>query len=132
MNGYFQLITSKSGTFMRLIPETDGGEPIRVNEVANYLKYLRIPFQLKLLNEGIEKHEDTIVPLSQERHCSEQEMCLIMAREDRMHATVRFYGPSGDGAVMDLDEILNEIARNKTVFGILQENIAAFLSNREH
>lgn len=132
MNGYFQLITSKSGSLMRLIPETDGGEPLRFNEVANYLKYLRIPFDLKLLNAGIEKHEDTIVPLSQESHCSEQEMCLITVSEDRMHATARFYAPSDDGAVMDFDEILNEIARNKIVFGILEENIHAFLANREY
>ena len=131
MNGYFQLITSKSGTSVRLVPETDGGEPLRVNEVTNYLKYLKIPFALKLLNEGIEKHEDTIVPLSQESHCSEQEMCLITVSEDRMHATIRFYAPSDDGAVMGLDEILNEIARNKIVFGIMRENIDAFLAKRE-
>lgn len=132
MNGYFQLITSGSGTAVRLIPETDGGEPIHINEVANYLKYKKILFHLKQLNEGIEKHEDTIVPLTPDDHEPEQEMCIIRVSDDRLHATIRFYAPSDHGEVMTRDEIMSEIACNKIVYGVLQENIDLFLAKREY
>ncbi|MCM1538344.1 MAG: FapA family protein [bacterium] len=132
MNGYFQLITSGNGTAMRLIPETDGGEPIRVNEVANYLKYKRILFNLKQLNDGIEKHEETVVQLGLDAHMPEQEMCFITVSDDKLHAFIRFYAPSDNGVVMSRDEIMNELALNKIVYGVLQENIDAFLAKREY
>lgn len=132
MNGYFQLITSGSDTSLHLIPETDGGEPIRINEVANYLRYKKILFNLKQINEAIEKHEDTIVPLGKEKHSPEQEMCIITVSDDRLRAVIRFYAPSDNGVVMERSEIMDEIAANKIVYGILHENIDAFLAKREY
>lgn len=132
MNGYFQLITSGEAVSIRLIPETDGGEPIRVNEVANYLRYKKILFNLKQLNEGIEKHEDTVVPLGLDAHAPEQEMCVITVSDDKLHASIRFYAPSDNGVVMERDEIMNEVAYHKIVYGVLQENLDAFLANREY
>lgn len=131
-NGYFQLITSGSATLIRLIPETDGGEPLKVLEVSNYLKYQKIPFQLKQLNEGIEKHEDTVVTLCPERHIPVEEMCLITVSSDRMRAVIRFYAPSDNGAVMDRAQVMSEVAANKIVFGFVQESMEEFLARREY
>lgn len=117
---------------MRLVPETDGGEPLNINEVTGYLKYKKILFNLKLLNEGIEKHEETIVPLGLDDHYPEQEMCIITVSDDKLRATIRFYAPSDNGEVMDRDEIMNDIAYNKIVYGIKQESIDEFLSHREY
>lgn len=131
-NGYFQLITSGSATSIRLIPETDGGEPLKFQEIANYLKYQKIPYQLKTLNEGIEKHEDTVIQLCAEQHAPVQEMCLIHVSNDRMRAVIRFYAPSDNGIVLDRAQIMDEIAGNKIVFGFVNENMDAFLAKREY
>ncbi len=131
-NGYFQLITSGGTTAIRLIPEKDGGEALRINEIANYLKYLKIPFQPRLLDEGLKKHEDTVIPLDAQSRAPEQEMCLITVSDDRMHAVIRFYAPSDNGTVMDRSEIMDEIACNKIQYGVIQENLDAFLKEREY
>ena len=41
-NGYFELVIHEHGTFLRLIPPTEGGEKINVAEVAAYLTKQKI------------------------------------------------------------------------------------------
>ena len=54
-NGYFQLQMKENGTFVRLFPPTEGGEPIRIDELRQYLamkNYAPDPGQLnKVLTE---------------------------------------------------------------------------------
>ncbi len=132
MNGYFQLITGGKGTLLHLFPETDGGEPIDLNEVMDYLRWKNIPYSSKLLKEGLDRHEDTIVPLCADSRYPEQEMCVIKVSDDSLHATIRFYAPSDNGAVMDRAEIMNDIACQKIVYGIKEETIDLFLAEREY
>ena len=53
MNGYFQLCMNEQGTFLKLIPETDGGEPIEIGEVAEYLEFEKIPFELTDIRDAV-------------------------------------------------------------------------------
>jgi len=38
MNGFFQLDLRPEGTFLRIYAATDGGEPVNINELADYLQ----------------------------------------------------------------------------------------------
>ena len=38
MNGYFQLDCREDGTYLWIYGETDGGEPVKEVEVADYLQ----------------------------------------------------------------------------------------------
>ena len=37
MNGYFQLDLRPEGTFLRIYAAKDGGQPVNINELADYL-----------------------------------------------------------------------------------------------
>ncbi len=132
MNGYFQLITSGRETLLHLFPETNGGEPLTFNEVTDYLRYKSINYNSKLLKEGFDKHEDTIVPLNTESRYPEREMCIIRVSNDCLHATIRFYAPSDNGGVMDRAEIMSDIAYHKIVYGVKEESVDSFVANREY
>ena len=49
MNGYFQLIQKNDCVFLKIFKETDGGQPISLQEIVNYLSCQKISFDLKQL-----------------------------------------------------------------------------------
>ena len=44
MNGYFQLVVTPKGTGIRVYAPTDGGQPLNVNDVRDYLDDRKIQF----------------------------------------------------------------------------------------
>ena len=102
MNGYFQVITNENATFLKVFPETVGGEPVSVQEAMNYLTYKRVPYDIKILaqyfNAGdfsrpVILNRETILPIS--------ESCIINCDSNLMSATARFYPPSVGGHPLD-------------------------------
>ena len=132
MNGYFQLCMNEQGTFLKLIPETDGGEPIEIGEVAEYLEFEKIPFELTDIRDAVLSGKETTIPLCRERKFPVNERSIIKVSADRMTAEIRFYAPSDDGIMMDRKEILGDLAYQKIVYGIQEDVIDQFLLSREY
>ena len=132
MNGYFYLDMNEQGTFLHLIPQTGDGMPVEAGEVAEYLEFEKIPFDLPAIHNAIVSGRETRVPLCAERKLPVNERSVIRVSPDRMSAEIRFYAPSNDGAKMDKREIMGDLTYQKIVHGIKEDVIDQFLASREY
>jgi len=76
MNGYFKLIIKEYGTFLRIFPETEGGERVTAAEISKYMTKEKITtFDVREINGAISKlkdepvdilvSSDTIIPVTE-------------------------------------------------------------------
>ena len=132
MNGYFKIELNEQGTFIHLIPETDGGTPLKIEDVSAYLEFHKIPFDIKEVYAGLQSGKETKVHLAVDRTFPINERAVIKVAEDKMSVIMRCYPPSNDGKLMDGAEILHDLEFQKITYGIKQEVIDGFLQNREY
>lgn len=135
MNAYFRLIISQTGTAIELIPQTNGGSPLSIDEIAAYLQLKGIAdYDIKPIYQAIGKLKDKPVqiPLCGMRSYQENEVCFFRMAEDKMTVTARFIAPSNAGSLMSKDEILKDLYARQVRFGIDEAAVDAFLKNRTY
>ncbi len=132
-NGYFQLQMTDNGTFVRLFPPTDGGEPIRMDELRQYLgmkNYSPDPVQLsKVLNE---LNAPTDFKLDSNKAFAEMEMFVLQISDSKMEAVGRFYPPSNAGASLRKEDIINDLKHKGIKAGIDEAEIDRFLKEKHY
>ena len=57
-NGYFQVVCGNDGTVLKIFSPSDGGKPVNVKEVVNYLNRNDIFFDVSILNKGLKEALD--------------------------------------------------------------------------
>lgn len=130
-NGYFQLVIQDGGTFIRLFPPVDGGEPISLEEVRQYLalkNYLVDAVALNKVLSSLEKETD--FKIDDNKGYAEQEMFVLKVSDDKMSAVARFYPPSNSGASLRKEDIVNDLQHKGIKAGIDENEIARFLSEK--
>lgn len=132
-NGYFQLIIKPVGTYLKLHPAVDDGEPIRFEEVMSYLLRQRISgYPMADLNKAVKDGKETEVKLLNETIFPVQEEMQITMSQDKMEATVRFYPPSDNASAMNKAEIVRGIAYQGVKYGLLEEVVDQFVEERAY
>ena len=134
MNGYFRLVHENDKTCIKLIPPTDGGEPIVVNEMTEYLSRRNINFDKTALYQAVESlgNEEKQVVLERRQTLKERESYKFTVSQDYMSAYVRFYAPSVDGEEMTAEELIKDLASRGIRFGVKKDNISAYFANRKY
>lgn len=135
MNSYFRLVVIEDRTMMELIPPTDGGERIDINELAAYLQRKQIhDYDIAALNRAIQTlgQEPVMVPVCSAPVYKVSESCTIAISEDRMEVTARFYPPGDQGAKMEKSDILGELQHYRVTYGIDEAQIEAYLAERQY
>ena len=132
-NGYFQLICKSDGSYLKLFPATDGGNPIDINEVSQYLMQKNVLYDLPALNSAICGLEEvTTFKLCDTQGNKERECCKVTISPDKMQAVARFFSPAEGGELMTKDEFLNDLAQMKIVEGIDETVIDSFFQKRTY
>lgn len=133
MDAKFCVICGGDSTRIRLTPATDGGAPLVISDIIDYLNYNRIDFQLPELNQAIVGLEsETIIELNKTPILPIRESLITEIRDNNMICSGRFMPPSEKGEKMDKAEILNDLKHRGVVFGIDDNEIESFLSNRNY
>ena len=135
MNGYFQLINANGATSVRLVPPTDGGMALNVNELTDYLsaKNVKIDNLPSFYQAFAAVTQETILPVTARPSYPQQEMLVVSISDDHMTATARFYPPSNDGELLkSVDEIVQDLKFRKVIVGIDTAAIEGFLKNRRY
>ncbi len=135
MNSYFRLIITQMGTGIELIPPTDGGQRLDINEVIAYLQLKRITqYDVKEIFKAIQmmKTEPVTVMLPTPHRLPENEMFFLKVSEDRLTAVARFIPPASNGCCLQKADILSDLEFKNIKYGIDEAAIDAFLSNREY
>lgn len=133
MNGYFQLIADEDTTKMRLVPPTDGGNEISLSDVLDYLNFHKIKYELPAVNEAVrEMQEEKVILLNREKLIPINEELSIEISSDKMSAVGVFYCASEGGQSITKDEILSDLKYKGVKFGISEDNIDKYLSERNY
>ncbi len=132
-HGYFRLVISE-GTKVELIPPQGNGSPFEFEDLMRYLDKVHIEYNLPELKKAYDSigEEAVLYPLSDEPVYAERERMVVDISDDRMTVTVKFYAPSNNGGVMDLQEIVNDLFYQGVKAGIIRENIEGFLADRQY
>ncbi len=121
VNGYFQLVNIPSGFGIKCMPPQDGGEPVLINEMSDYLGARNITCDIAQLKKAAEADSEQIIRLGTGSCPPEQESYSLEISEDSMTAKVRFYPPSETGQRMSLDEFVKDMEFKKIVYGVNME-----------
>jgi uncharacterized protein (DUF342 family) len=131
MNGFFQLDLRNEGTFLRIYAAKDGGTPVNVNEVAEYLQKKGIEYEITDLNRKIMSITDKgVFQLDAVKRYQEREMMMVTISPNKMEASVRFYPPSVQGFKLDKDDIYADLQNAGVRYGADGDTIDSFLQNR--
>lgn len=133
MNGYFQIVSVDNKCHIKLVPPTDAGEPIRINELTEYLTVKNITFDLKTLSSALSGlTETTKIPTPTDFIHKDSEFVKVTCAPDNMSVSVRLFPAFEGGPELSKDEFMREFSARGICFGFLEEEIDAFLSKREY
>ncbi len=132
MNGYFRLIHEEGKTGIQLIPPTEGGDAVSVNDVTEYLSLKNIGYDKSMLYRAIEASGEKKIAILLEKRTTlvERECFKLTITPDNMRAYVRFYAPSIGGEEMTADELVQDLEIRGIKHGILKDNIHACFQKR--
>ncbi|MBR4807870.1 MAG: DUF342 domain-containing protein [Lachnospiraceae bacterium] len=136
-NGYFQTEIRSEGSYVILYPPTDGGKPIRFEELEKYLISNKMTefkkVDLKQACDTVAQSGKTnMVRVGASLPYRIREEMVVYISEDKMKLTCRFYAPSVKGETMDPDEIVRQIQANGIKYGIDNVAIRNFVMNRQY
>lgn len=135
-NGYFQLICGTNETALKIFPPKDGGAPVVIREVMEYLNRFGIKYDLHMLNQGITNSFDMgteyVFTLNLDSALELRENYVLAISPDKMQAYARFYPPSAEGERMTAGEFLSDLVHKSIRFGILEDEITGFFANPQY
>ncbi|MBR6452429.1 MAG: DUF342 domain-containing protein [Lachnospiraceae bacterium] len=132
-NGYFQLKMTDAGTFVTLFPPVEDGEPIRTDELRQYLALKNYAPDVVALNKVLsDLHEPTDFKLDDKKNLAETEMFQLAFSDDKMKAVARFYPPSNAGSSLRKEDIINDLRHKGIKAGIVEKEIDRFLSEKHY
>lgn len=134
MNGYFRLVNSADKASLKLIPPTDGGKKININDVIEYLSMkgysCDVPAMKSAVDAAVDK--EVTVPLGNGKGQEERECYKLTITPDKMQAYAKFYAASEGGGEVTAGEILRDLAAKGITYGIKEEEIRQFLQHKEY
>ncbi|MCR5278156.1 MAG: FapA family protein, partial [Lachnospiraceae bacterium] len=133
MNGYFQIVSRDNMCAVKMIPPTAGGEPIRREELMEYLTAKGISFDPKVLVSMLSEHSTVVyMPTTTPFRFSEGEVVKISVSPDNMLVTVRMMAPYEGSSQMTKEEFMREFSSRGICFGFNDEAINEFLDKRPY
>ena len=131
MNGYFRISSTATSTNLELFAPTDGGTPVKTNDIISYLTSKTIPYDAGSLGKAIDEAatKDTRVTLNMTPSAPVSEMSVVTISPDKMTAVIRIYSGSADGARLDESDIRNDLASRGVKFGIKDDVVAGIISD---
>ena len=133
-NGYFKLQFTDSESYVSLFPPEDGGQPVQVDELMDYLVSKGFPnvdiVMLKKVVDSLAKQENIKIASKKGIPCPESFRVVISP--DKMQAVCRFYPPSTSGAELTPADIKSTLKLQGVNKGVDDDAISKYLANRNY
>ncbi len=133
-NGYFKLQFTDNESYVSLFPPTDGGAPIQVDELRDYLVAKGFPgvdvVVLKQAVDGLTKQANIKIAAKKGIPCPES--FNVRITPDKMQAVCRFFPPSTSGAELTASDIKSTLKLQGVNKGVDDKAIEAYLANRNY
>ncbi len=122
-NGFFKIVKTATGFGLSIIAPKDGGEPVRIQELINYLDINNIHYDPTKVKEVAASETDTVLDLGTDECPAIRENYTISVSQDYMKAVARFTPASDTGERMTAAEFINDMSFKQIKFGIQTELI---------
>ena len=136
MNGYFRIVNGDNKTGIKLIPPTEGGKPIDINDIIEYMAMKNYTCDLPTLKRSIETAEEkgteTVLILEQKKRYAEPECFKLNVSPDKMQVYAKFYAGSVGGRELTAEGILYDLETQGIKYGIKQDVIEQYIQHREY
>ena len=133
MNGYFQIVQQNNRCCIKLVPPTDGGTPVKTEDLTEYLSIKNITYDLKGLVAVLSNlSEPTVFPTNTPFTTKDSEYCRVSCAPDNMSVSVFMVPPYDGGSTMSHDEFMREFSARGICYGFDNEAIDKFLKERPY
>lgn len=135
INGYFYLSIHDDKTFLRLVPPADGGEPILITDIRDYLAMQKIEADLATINSLLQNMSGEMeIPIGPKLGFPVHECFNVIITPDRMQAICRFYpaGAGSNGKPLNIEDIKSHLEFKGVKFGVKEDEIKKFLGNKQY
>lgn len=134
-SAYVKLNIRPNGTFLTLYPPIDGGKNLIIDEVEAYLdKVISGGYEKVMVREELKKPLLSLreILIKKEQILPVNETVVVSVAADRLSVKGRFYPPTEGGTLLNRDDIISEMVKSGVKYGVAEDNIAAFLNNRQY
>lgn len=132
-NSFFQTIIRQKGVFIKYFPPQRGGSPLDIEEFRDYMNAHKIKFDPMSFSKQIFSAKTPILMKTENtKMTSIPEKMIIRIKENGIRAVCRFIPPSTGGEELEKDDILEQLHKFGIKYGIIEENIDKFLSNKKY
>ncbi len=134
MNGYFRLVNGEKMSALRLFPPKEGGRPVTINDVAEYLTMKNYACDLPAIKRAVEtaQKEETEILLNTQTRIAERECYKLTITPDKMQAYAKFYAASVGGENMTPQELVHDLSLRGIKCGIKKDEIIKFFQKRNY
>lgn len=126
-NGYFRMVnTGTEGAEsygLKFFPPLEGGEPVRINEVTDYLTRCNQSCDLSAIKNAVAAGEESVVPLGTGVCPSKEAVIYVNISENNMQAVVRIIPPSETGGKVSVFDVMAQLRLKQIVYGINEGRI---------
>ncbi|MCR5453290.1 MAG: FapA family protein [Lachnospiraceae bacterium] len=131
LNGYIQIEIKNNHAICHYYPPKEGGIPLVYSEVLEYLTSHEITeYNGAAFREMLSGDKEDVFDMGPFSGYDFSETMTVKVSLDRMKATCRFWPPSTNGQKMNVKDILAEFQKRGIVYGIDQEAIMEFMTDR--
>ncbi|MCR5793215.1 MAG: FapA family protein [Lachnospiraceae bacterium] len=132
-HSFFQLVHKEDGTYIKVYPAMNGGNPLTFEIVSRYLDAKKITdYNSRAINEVISTAtEPTEVKVSVQKILPQSEYLDVAISLDRSKAIGIFYPPSNKGKLIDKNDIISDLHMAGVKYGIAETVIDKYLAHRQ-
>ncbi len=119
---------------LRIFPPTDGGKPVDINDVAEYLTMKEYACDLPAIRKALEtaEKEETEILLNTQTRYPERECYKLTITPDKMQAYAKFYAASVGGENMTPQEFVHDLILRGIKCGLKKEEVIKFFQKRRY
>ncbi len=130
-NGFFKLVCSGGGTYLKVFLPKDGGKPVNIKELMDYFTRNNVGFDVSVLKKGLMEAASSQTGeyeflLTPNAIADIKESFVLTVSPDKMMAAARFYPPAGRGARITAEDFISELGYEGVKYGILKEGLKKF------
>lgn len=130
-NAYFIVNNEYDGTYLKVVDAINRGAPLKIDDVMYYLDSKRIDYDIQSLNSYIAiGNYSRPLRLNNKKGLPQNEHLKLEIDRYGMRVVGRFYAPTNDGSEMTLEDIIEEMRRNKILSGYVLKNIQIHVKAR--
>ncbi len=134
-NAFFQLIQRDDGMYLKSYPAVDGGQPLKNDDIIQYLSKKQYADELDLLiikkfMDEASENDNAMVKIAEGTQLPENEYAVISVDAGKCMAKMRLYPPSNNGKRLSKTDLLDLIGQNGIKYGIIEKNVEMALKAR--